>query len=725
MKRGIRACAAALALLAIFALSGPTGAGILARAADRMPRGLYEVFFAEGTTRTGFDEYVCLFNPGSASARIVVECLLDEGGPVTRSLDVPARSRMTLFAPDLVRRGHDLSLHLTSPKPFTAERPVYFKLQGTAGSHCVQGIPAPSEHWYFAEGYTGPGFREYLSLANPGDSAAALDIVFSTGSGERKTLSVVVPGKARRTVDVGRDFGTGKEVAAEVHSTNRVPVVAERPMYFETPATSGGHCSAGQPMAVSRLVFAEGNTRQGFEEYMCILNPGAESIAVNVEFLLENGTSTAVSIDVPGRTRRTIDTADLVGSGHDFSTVLSSEGVFCAERPMYFDFMGAREGHCAEGAVAASRAWYFAEGSTRQGFRPFICVANTGRDETVVRIRFLGDGNEVPVEVVVPGRSRSTIDPRLYVSPGKDFACTLATDRPVVAESVQYCVAGCGYAGGQCSAGDGQYARAGFGQVATYLNTYGEYKAEDIAEFKKYDVAALEPYDYPDPSFPMKLRQAGCLVFGYIDIGEVEDYRSYWPEAQKHPAVKLAGNPDWPGCWYADVNNPEWRHILLEHEIPYILSKGPVDGLLMDMLDTVDVYPGIRPGMVELVREIREWYPDLLLMPNRGFSILQEVLPYVDALKYEEMSSGYDFGQGKYLYSRNESEQELLCDALERKDLPVFVLDHVSTSPLDEAMARNDRKRCGEIAASSGRTFIWYANSIEQDHPAWSWLPYR
>jgi len=235
----------------------------------------------------------------------------------------------------------------------------------------------------------------------------------------------------------------------------------------------------------------------------------------------------------------------------------------------------------------------------------------------------------------------------------------------------------------------------------------------------------LDPADYPGPSFVSRLRSAGTIVLAYLDIGEAEEYRPYWSEVRKHPEVLLDRNPDWPGSWYADANNPEWHHIILEHAIPYLQSLGELDGLCLDMLDLVDVYPRQKPGMVDLVRKIREWYPELLLMPNRGFGVLGGVWPYIDALKYEEMSSRYESDQKEYVPGDDDEEMAALESALGSRDIPVFVLDHVSTDPPDNGMARDDFDRCARIADETGRRFIWYANSIEQDHPAWTWLPLR
>ncbi|MBU1672621.1 MAG: endo alpha-1,4 polygalactosaminidase [Actinobacteria bacterium] len=718
-----RALPALLVLLVLAAM--PVRHPTRVFAAERDPRGPHELFFAEGTTREGYHEYLCLANGAGSEVTVGLEYMLEAGEPWAATVIIPALSRATVDVNAEVGPGHDVSVRAHSDSPFTAERPVYFGEGGSAGSSCAGGVPAASETWYFAEGYTGAGFREYICVQNPGASGAVVEAELCDGSGVVGTAGLEVPPRSRGTIDVGAVVGEGREVAARVRSTNGVPVVAERSMYFDSPGFHGGHCSAGLPLAASRFYFAEGSTRPGYQEYICVFNPGGAQVTVDAELLLDDGTSLRQQLTVPAGARRTLDVNAAVGPGRDVSAVLTSEGTFCAERPMYSRPPAVEDGHCSEGILVASRSWVFAEGTTRAGFRPLVCIGNPGDAAAEVTVEFLSDSAAVPVTVQVPARARSTVDPVNVLGTGRDFSTLVESTRPVVAERVQYCEEGSAYSGAHCAAGDNTWERGRFGDVRAYLNTYGEYAQSDLDDFERFDAAVLDPYDYPDESFSSTLIDRGTFVMAYIDVGEAEDVRHYWSEVQKHPEVILAENPDWPGCYYADVNNPEWHRIILEHEIPYLESLGSLDGLCLDMVDVVDAYPQLKPGMVSLMREIREWYPGLLLMPNRGFAVLPEMLPYIDAFKYEELSSRYDFDSASYVYEEDEGEQAVLSEALDRKDVPVMVLDHLETVPPDNTMASNDWYNCAEVAERTGGRFAWYANSVDQDRPYWLFIDYR
>lgn len=267
-------------------------------------------------------------------------------------------------------------------------------------------------------------------------------------------------------------------------------------------------------------------------------------------------------------------------------------------------------------------------------------------------------------------------------------------------------------------------SRRDLSNLATYANSYKAYTDQDLENLKRFDIVTIDPYDVPDISFVTELKAAGVIVLAYIDIGEVETYRSYWDDLDK--SVVLEANPDWPDSYYADVNNPIWHDALLDIEMPYIFQQGSFDGFMLDMLDAVDVYPTLKPGMIELVRKIRAAHPDLLLVPNRGFSILPEISSYIDAVKHEGLCATYDFDSQSYYYTNDESEMAVLDGVLGDKNMPILTLDHVDTATAaGEAMARTCYTETQQRERETGFNFVWYANAVTQDLPVWSWLPFK
>ncbi len=114
---------------------------------------------------------------------------------------------------------------------------MYFDYQGTGswgwtGGHCVIGAVAQGTAWFFAEGYTGAGFEEWLCIQNPGASNAHVSITYYPQGGGAPIIKdpITVAANSRATVFVNTDAGEGLSICAKVASDK--PVIVERPMYF-------------------------------------------------------------------------------------------------------------------------------------------------------------------------------------------------------------------------------------------------------------------------------------------------------------------------------------------------------------------------------------------------------------------------------------------------------------------------------------------------------------
>src|SRR5690606_1479085 len=52
---------------------------------------------------------------------------------------------------------------------------------------------------------------------------------------------------------------------------------------------------------------------------------------------------------------------------------------------------------------------------------------------------------------------------------------------------------------------------------------------------------------------------------------------------------------------------------------------------------------GSVAAMVDLIRTIRERFPSLIIVPNNGLELLDDMGPSVDAVAAEDLYVGYDF----------------------------------------------------------------------------------
>ena len=97
-------------------------------------------YFAEGTTRDNFSEWICLQNPGSTDANVTITYLLASGQNVEQKVVVKAKSRSTVDVKLMIGPNQDASAKIISDQGIIAERPMYFNYNGVwDGGHDVVG----------------------------------------------------------------------------------------------------------------------------------------------------------------------------------------------------------------------------------------------------------------------------------------------------------------------------------------------------------------------------------------------------------------------------------------------------------------------------------------------------------------------------------------------------------------------------------------------------------
>ena len=212
------------------------------------------------------------------------------------------------------------------------------------GVNFVVSLSNVESRFYFAEGYTGDNFEEWLCLLNREDHSAIAQITYLFSDGSPPfTKDYPLAADSRVTVNVNQAVGAGKEVSVKLESDGHV--LAERPMYFNyrygSFSVQGGHCVIGAYDTSDQWLLAEGYTGEGFNQWLCLQNPGDSEAQVEVTyFTQEAGTLPARSLTIPARTRATIMANLDAGSNYQLSTrirVTSGPGIV-VERPMYFRY---------------------------------------------------------------------------------------------------------------------------------------------------------------------------------------------------------------------------------------------------------------------------------------------------------------------------------------------------------------------------------------------------
>ena len=411
-------------------------------------------YLAEGYTGAGFQTYVLVQNPNPQGASLRAEYVDTSGGYIEEFYSLAGGSRLTLNL-NAIYPDSEVSTCITSLNDvgIVVERSMYFDSAGRDDGHCTPGSPGLSTDWYFAEGYTGPGFDEYILVLNPWFSSNRMELTLYDAAGGEQTYEYWLLPASRLTVHVN-DLAPGRDVSTRVKT--RQGAVAERAMYFDYAGRRGGHCSMGSPSPSETWFFAEGYTGPGFDEWLLLFNPAGSDRTANVTYRFADGGQTQANYVVRARSRFTVHVNREAPDREVAMKVSCGGDGLIAERAMYFYYRGAWDGgHCTGGARYPAERWDLAEGYTGSGFETWILIQNTSPYEAAeIRMAFMGNTGMASTRTyqLTPG-SRTTIFLNDITTAGDVSVSLYSTNNvPVIVERAMYFDRG-GISGGTASMG--------------------------------------------------------------------------------------------------------------------------------------------------------------------------------------------------------------------------------------------------------------------------------
>ena len=331
-----------------------------------VPQPALEWDFAEGSTLPQFSEYLTLQNPNAAPVTATLNYVTDVMGVhPTKTLILPATSRTTIpvFMGDTAntascnaasncgvgRSFAGVSVQVLATSPIVAERPFYvdgfsFGSGSIRGGHDAFGANGAARQWTFAEGTTLPGFNEYLTLQNPGLTAANVALRYMDTNGTVTNRSLTVGAQSRSTVEVFKTaLGVGPGVAGvSVQINADQPIVAERPIYMVYNFGGGPVASAHDVVGATSLGtlygFAAASTLAGDNDYLTVLNPNGASAHLTITYYTPGG-AIVRAVTVGANSRHTVgifNSAEGAGPGiANLGIVVSSDQPMLVEKPTY------------------------------------------------------------------------------------------------------------------------------------------------------------------------------------------------------------------------------------------------------------------------------------------------------------------------------------------------------------------------------------------------------
>jgi hypothetical protein len=330
------------------------------------------IYFAEGYTgraatngKADFDEYISVLNVDTFAKTVTFTYQIQgQAAPQIKTVTIGANSDLLESVNGDVGADKIVSAIVSSNYPVAAERVIDRTAPGgRLDSDSSLGNSALGTTWYFAEGYTGATFQEYLTVLNPGAATATVTVTFlpqTTPAASPRTVTFSVPAIGRATENIRRDYLRYGQQSVGMIVTSNQPIAAERVLYFGDGAGSakyGATAAAGLTGAATRFFFAYGSNpgttpanvgpgqQLDDESYVTIINPAASvngipasDASVLVSFFDATGKPLgSKALAVSPQTRVTVSVADVITpQSGPYSTQVTSDEPILVEKPQYF-----------------------------------------------------------------------------------------------------------------------------------------------------------------------------------------------------------------------------------------------------------------------------------------------------------------------------------------------------------------------------------------------------
>ena len=175
------------------------------------------------------------------------------------------------------------------------------------------------------------------------------------------------------------------------------------------------------------------------------------------------------------------------------------------------------------------------------------------------------------------------------------------------------------------------FAKADF-MADKYYGVFIGISKEDGMKLNNYEVLVIEPTEFNKDDIK-KLHEKNEKIYAYLNIGSLENYRSYYKKFKD----KVLGNyEDWEDEYWIDVSDKEWQNLIVNNLGKSIADKG-FDGFFIDNCDVYYQFPEekIFDGLCSILSGLRKYHLDTII--NGGDTFVSKC---IDEKNAKEMFDG-------------------------------------------------------------------------------------
>ena len=231
-------------------------------------------------------------------------------------------------------------------------------------------------------------------------------------------------------------------------------------------------------------------------------------------------------------------------------------------------------------------------------------------------------------------------------------------------------------------------------EAAANSYPYGVFIGLETADPKRlrpYRTVVIEPSLFSTEQIKA-LQAEGKSVYGYLNLGSLENFRSYY---ERFANLTLAPYENWPEEHWVDVSSTAWQTFVVD-ELGGAYAALGLDGFFLDNCDVYAIYPreDIFNGLTTMLRGLSRYQKPCII--NGGDVFVGACIKngtaraLFDGVNQESVFTKIDFAKNRYVAQDAETRTYYLDYLTRAKEagLKVYLLEYRPTAKLAAEIQR-------------------------------------
>lgn len=225
-------------------------------------------------------------------------------------------------------------------------------------------------------------------------------------------------------------------------------------------------------------------------------------------------------------------------------------------------------------------------------------------------------------------------------------------------------------------------------EAAANSYPYGVFIGLETADLKRlrpYRTVVIEPSLFSTEQIKA-LQAEGKSVYGYLNLGSLENFRSYY---ERFANLTLAPYENWPEEHWVDVSSTAWQSFVVD-ELGGAYAALGLDGFFLDNCDVYAIYPreDIFNGLSTMLRGLNRYQKPCII--NGGDVFVSACIEngtartLFNGVNQESVFTKIDFSKNRYAAQDTETRSYYLNYLTRAKEagLKVYLLEYRPTAKL-------------------------------------------